>query len=72
MTTTNATETTPGLLARARQIISTSTQAWGVAPESPRAYARRAQHGHVPLRVLRRLRSAARVMSGSQRVAYAW
>jgi len=38
--------------------------AWGVAPVSPQEVARRAPHGYVPIRAVRRLRvSAASALS---------
>ena len=44
--------------ARAREVIATTARAWNVSRESPRALARRAPHGYVPVRVLRRLRGS--------------
>lgn len=44
--------------ARARDVIATTARAWNVSRESPRAFARRAPHGYVPARVLRRVRAS--------------
>ena len=43
----------------ARRVIALTTRAWCVAPASPHEVARRAPYGHVPLRIARRLRTAA-------------
>lgn len=51
--------------AQARRIIAVTTQAWHVAAPSPREVARRAPHGYVPQRVVRRQQRSA----GLQ---YAW
>lgn len=49
---------TADLQAHAESVITTTTRAWNVSRESPRALARRAPRGYVPVRVLRRLRSS--------------
>jgi len=45
--------------AQARHILALTTAAWRIAPPSPHEVARRAPHGHVPIRALRRLHAAA-------------
>ncbi|RIX85244.1 hypothetical protein [Acidovorax cavernicola] len=40
--------------AQARHILALTAMAWRIAPASPHEVARRAPHGHVPLRVRRR------------------
>ena len=49
----------PSPAERVRAVIRMSAAAWGLPPVSAHALARRAPHGHVPARVLRRLRAAA-------------
>jgi hypothetical protein len=44
--------------AQAHHVIAVTATAWRVAPRSPHEVARRAPHGYVPLRVLRRLQAA--------------
>ncbi|MGJ7543672.1 hypothetical protein [Variovorax sp. LT1R16] len=44
---------------QARRVIGVTRQAWRVAPLSVHAAARRAPHGYVPLRALRRVQIAA-------------
>ena len=43
----------------ARAVIARTTTTWRIAPVSPRAAARRAPHGHVPVRLLRRIGATA-------------
>ncbi|WP_146187948.1 hypothetical protein [Acidovorax sp. CF316] len=50
--------------AQARRVLALTAQAWGVAPDSPAALARRAPHGHVRTRVLRR--TEAQVAAAAQ------
>ncbi|MDP9928034.1 hypothetical protein J2X92_000227 [Variovorax paradoxus] len=45
--------------AQVRRVIALTAAAWGVAPVSPQEVARRAPHGYVPIRAVRRLRVAA-------------
>jgi hypothetical protein len=40
-------------------VIARTTTTWRIAPVSPRAAARRAPHGHVPVRLLRRIGATA-------------
>jgi hypothetical protein len=40
-------------------VIARTVSAWGIAPASAREVARRAPHGYVPVRIMRRLRAAA-------------
>ncbi|MDM0021457.1 hypothetical protein [Variovorax saccharolyticus] len=42
-----------------RRVIAQTVSAWKIAPASPHEVARRAPHGHVPIRMMRRLRAAA-------------
>ncbi|VTU45946.1 hypothetical protein [Variovorax sp. PBL-E5] len=44
---------------QARRVIARTTSVWQIAPASPREVARRAPHGYVPARVMRRIRTAA-------------
>ena len=48
---------TTDLQARCQGVVATTAQAWNISRESPRARARRAPRGYVPVRVLRRLGS---------------
>lgn len=52
----------------ASQVIARTALAWQVTPQSARAIARRAPHGYVPVRALRRLRAAA-ALAGQQAAA---
>ncbi|QOF81440.1 MULTISPECIES: hypothetical protein [unclassified Variovorax] len=45
--------------AQARHILALTAIAWCIATPSPHEVARRAPHGHVPLRVRRRLHATA-------------
>jgi hypothetical protein len=45
--------------AQARHVLDLTAKAWRIPPSSPRAIARRAPHGHVPVRAMRRLHAAA-------------
>ncbi|MGJ7552371.1 hypothetical protein ACSFBI_00115 [Variovorax sp. RB3P1] len=45
--------------AQARQVLALTAKAWLVPQSSPRAVARRAPHGYVPVRAMRRLHAAA-------------
>ncbi|CAN7717547.1 hypothetical protein LJR290_006037 [Variovorax sp. LjRoot290] len=40
-------------------MLARTASVWRIAPASPREVARRAPHGYVPVRVLRRNRAAA-------------
>ncbi|WP_431120845.1 hypothetical protein [Variovorax paradoxus] len=44
--------------AQARHVLALTAAAWSVAPASPHEVARRAPHGYVPVRAMRRLRAA--------------
>jgi hypothetical protein len=44
---------------QARRVVALTVTAWRVPTPSPRALARRAPYGHVPLRVARRARADA-------------
>ncbi|RZL66346.1 MAG: hypothetical protein EOP81_01230 [Variovorax sp.] len=61
------------LRAQAERVIAVSAAAWRIAPVSARAVARRAPHGHVPMRALRRLQQAAnRALPGRNLLAHSW
>jgi len=47
------------LVEHARRIVALTGAAWNVPPLSAHAVARRAPHGHVPVRVARRMRAVA-------------
>jgi hypothetical protein len=49
--------------AQARHVLALTLAAWRIAPSSPREVARRAPHGYVPVRAMRRLRAAAAASS---------
>ena len=65
---------TCSIRAHAAQIVDLTAVAWRVAPASPRALARRAPHGYVPARVLRRLQKTAAAAFPSHRgvLAHSW
>lgn len=57
----------------ARQIVCVTAIAWCVAPESAQALARRAPHGHEPLRrQRRRFFEAARALAQQPLMAHSW
>ncbi|MDM0035258.1 hypothetical protein QTI33_24195 [Variovorax sp. J22P271] len=56
---------------QARAVIARTATAWRIAPASPRAVARRAPHGHVPVRILRRIGASARA-PGLPVFAHSW
>jgi len=58
---------------QARRVVDLTTTAWRLPTPSPRALARCAPHGHVPLRVARRARAdAARIQSSLWTFAHSW
>lgn len=58
---------------QARLVIGVTRQAWRVAPLSEHAEARRAPHGYVPLRALRRVQVAAqRRLPVGGALAHSW
>lgn len=58
---------------QARLVIGVTRQAWRVAPLSEHAEARRAPHGYVPLRALRRVQVAAqRRLPVGVALAHSW
>ncbi|WP_156362664.1 hypothetical protein [Xylophilus sp. Leaf220] len=65
---------TPSVRAYAAQVVALTAAAWRVAPASPRARARRAPHGYVPVRVLRRLQRTAAAAFPAHRavLAHSW
>ena len=65
---------TPSVHAHAARVVALTAVAWQVEPASPRALARRAPHGYVPARVLRRLQKTAAAAFPSHRgvLAHSW
>ncbi|WP_225783215.1 hypothetical protein [Xenophilus sp. Marseille-Q4582] len=57
---------------QALRVIGVTAVAWGVQLPSAHAIARRAPHGHVPLRTLRRLRAAVRLIHPAPVLAHSW
>lgn len=58
---------------QAQRVIGVTRQAWRVAPPSLHAEARRAPHGYVPLRALRRVQLAAvRRLPVGGALAHSW
>jgi hypothetical protein len=56
-----------------REILRVTARAWGVAPESPQAVARRAPHGYEPLRrQRRRFFDAAKALAQQPLMAHSW
>lgn len=68
-TTTN-TATLPQ--ASAERVLALTAKAWGVAPPSPAALVRRAPHGYVRQRVLRRALQGARAPLQAPLLAHTW
>ncbi|MEB0112281.1 hypothetical protein RCH10_001731 [Variovorax sp. GrIS 2.14] len=54
--------------AQARCVIARTASVWRIAPVSQREVARRAPHGYVPVRIVRRLQAA---IVASQRPVFA-
>ena len=54
-----------------RRVIAQTASVWQIAPASPREVARRAPHGYVPVRIMRRIRAAA-VAYGRPALAHSW
>lgn len=54
------------------RVIGVTAVAWGVKLPSAHAVARRAPHGHIPLRTLRRLRAAVLQLNLSPVLAHSW
>lgn len=54
------------------RVIGVTAVAWGVKLPSAHAIARRAPHGHVPRRTLRRLSAAVRNLNLSPVLAHSW
>lgn len=46
-------------------VLARTAAAWNIKPDSPRAVARRAPHGYVPARALRRLRAGVPALAHS-------
>jgi hypothetical protein len=55
----------------ALQVLARTASVWRIAPPTPQALARRAPHGHVPLRIMRRIQAAARA-SARPVLAHSW
>ncbi|AVQ80440.1 MULTISPECIES: hypothetical protein [Variovorax] len=45
--------------AQARRVLDLTAKAWRIPASSPHALARRAPHGYLPVRAMRRLQAAA-------------
>ncbi|RYY72828.1 MAG: hypothetical protein EOO24_46965 [Comamonadaceae bacterium] len=54
------------------RVIGVTAVAWGVKLPSAHALARRAPHGHVPQRTLRRLSAAVRHLNLAPVLAHSW
>ena len=54
------------------RVIGVTAVAWDVKLPSAHALARRAPHGHVPVRTLRRLRAAVRQLNVAPVLAHSW
>ncbi|RYF83523.1 MAG: hypothetical protein EOO29_03010 [Comamonadaceae bacterium] len=54
------------------RVIGVTAVAWGVQLPSAHAVARRAPHGHIPLRTLRRLRAAVHPFNLAPVLAHSW
>jgi hypothetical protein len=68
---TRITERTPA--EQALHVIAQTVSAWRIAPASAREVARRAPHGYVPVRIMRRLRAAAAAAASAGPVfAHSW
>jgi len=57
---------------QALRVIGVTAVAWSVKLPSAHAIARRAPHGHVPARTLRRLRAAVRSLNPAPVLAHSW
>ncbi|MDM0037672.1 hypothetical protein QTH89_14700 [Variovorax sp. J22G21] len=66
---THTAELTPA--EQARRVVVRTASVWRIAPASPREVARRAPHGHVPARIMRRIRAAAAAASRPA-LAHSW
>ncbi|MDM0105611.1 hypothetical protein QTH97_11745 [Variovorax sp. J22R24] len=58
-------------LHQAQRVIGVTAKSWGIAPASAHAIARRAHHGYVSVRALRRNAAASRSTS-SLAIAHSW
>jgi hypothetical protein len=56
----------------AERVIARTVAAWKIPPVSLRAAARRAPHGYVPVRVMRRMRAAAVAVGNRPAFAHSW
>lgn len=68
--TRNALVLPPSPAAQACRVLALTAQVWGVAPGSPAALARRAPHGHVRMRVLKRTQTQAAARASVAVLAY--
>ncbi|HZF85677.1 MAG TPA: hypothetical protein VE084_19350 [Burkholderiaceae bacterium] len=57
---------------QALRVLGVTVVAWGIKLPSAHAVARRAPHGHVPVRALRRLGAAGVVASPARFLAHSW
>lgn len=62
----------PTLSQEALRVIGVTVLAWDIRLPSAHALARRAPHGHVPVRVLRRLRAASALAPAAPLLAHSW
>ena len=57
---------------QALRVIGVTAVAWDVQLPSAHALARRAPHGYVPVRTLRKLRAAVRLINPAPVLAHSW
>lgn len=57
---------------KARHVVALTAQAWRIEPASPGAVARRAPHGHVRARVVRRIQAATAQAGRPLLLAHSW
>lgn len=55
----------------AQRVIGVTAKAWGIVPASAHAIARRAHHGYVSVRALRRI-AVDSASTGSLTIAHSW
>ena len=67
---TDTTDTTPR--EHAQRVIAHTASLWRIAPSSPHEVARRAPHGYVPVRIMRRLRAATAAAANQPVLAHSW
>ena len=57
---------------QALRVLGVTVVAWGIRLPSAHAVARRAPHGYVPVRALRRLAAASSVAPPARLLAHSW